>query len=267
MPIITLTTDMGTRDHYIAAVKGYLMSNLKDVQVVDISHQIRTFDIQEAAFVIAEVYRDFPEESIHLIGVDSEADESSVHLIVRYNHHWFIGTDNGIFSFLFDELPSEIFEINVDKSANKSFPLKNVFAKAAVHLANAGNPLEIANPMNTIKKLELFPLSADNQLVECRIRYIDTYGNLITNLNKETFYNWLSGRTFEILYRDLGGQGIRKIHERYGDVKEGERVALFNSSGWLEIALNRGTQGSGGGANKLFGAKVNDVIRIKADDY
>ncbi len=268
MPIITLISDMGTQDHYVAAVKGYLYTQASDLNVVDITHAISHFNLPQAAFVLGQVFRDFPKGTIHLIGVDTESDFEKAHLLVGKEDHWFIGADNGIFALLFESSEADIYELNLRQDGDSlAFPLKDVFAKAAIHLARGGTAEVIGKRRNSFKQFNLIPANIKENLIEGRIIHIDSYGNLITNINRSQFREWLNGRTFEIIYRDFDGQGIRKIHDRYGEVAEGDRVAVFNSGNLLEIALNRGAKGSGGGANKLLGAKVNDIIRIKADDY
>ena len=104
MPIITLTTDLGTVDHYVSAVKATIIRQLENVNIIDISHDIPTFNIIHAAFVLKNVYQDFPSGTIHIIGVNTETDKDCSHLIVYANEHYFIGSDNGIFSLILENL-------------------------------------------------------------------------------------------------------------------------------------------------------------------
>src|ERR1043166_9627398 len=113
MPIITLTTDLGSKDHYVGAIKGSIYSLLADVTIVDISHQIPTYNIQDAAYIIRNAYHTFPKGTIHIIGIRSEQTDLASHVIVLADGHYFIGADNGIFSLLLEkgfekaiELPS-----------------------------------------------------------------------------------------------------------------------------------------------------------------
>ena len=135
MPIITLTTDLGTVDHYVSAVKATILRQLDNANIVDISHDVPSFNIIHAAFVLKNVYQEFPAGSIHIIGVNAETNEDSSHLAVYANGHYFVGTDNGIFSLLLDLKPDKIIEITTTRdSDNENFPIKDVFAKAACHI-------------------------------------------------------------------------------------------------------------------------------------
>ena len=136
MPIITLTTDLGTTDHYVSAVKATILRQLDDANIVDISHDIPPFNIIHAAFVLRNVYLEFPQGSIHIIGVNAESNDDANHIAVFANGHYFIGTDNGIFSLLLDVKPDKIVEITATRdSDNENFPIKDVFAKTACHIA------------------------------------------------------------------------------------------------------------------------------------
>ena len=127
MAIITLTTDLGMKDHYVSAIKGTILSRIPQATIIDISHQIPTYNIQDAAYIIKNAYPNFPKSSIHIIGIKAEQTNQSSHVIVRSDGHFFIGADNGIFSFL--ESPIEkIIEL---PAALSTFPTRDIFAIAA----------------------------------------------------------------------------------------------------------------------------------------
>jgi len=266
--IITLTTDMGLSDFYVASIKGNILKELPNANIVDISHVIRPFDISHASFVIKNCFHDFPKGTIHIIGINPEPDKINGHLIVENYGQFFIGSDNGIFSLLFNKNPDGIWSINFDEDLEShSFPTKNIFVKVACHIARGGLPALIGNPIESFNKKELFRAIEDNNSIKGTVNYIDTYGNVITNITKELFNEVGKNKSFKI-FLTRSGYSINKINKAYGDVPEGERVALFSSSGFLEIAINKGVIGSGGGANQLFGLKINDTITIefKQDD-
>lgn len=261
--IITLTTDMGLKDYYVASIKGSIMKELPDAKIVDISHFIQPFDISHASFVIKNCYKDFPKGTIHIIGVNPESNINTPHIIVENFNQYFIGADNGIFSLLFEKEPDAIWEISLNGELESySFPTKNIFTKAACHIARGGLPSVISKPIKSYNKRELFRATVDPDVIKGTITYIDTYGNLITNISQQLFNDVCKGRPFKI-FLTRSGYSIQKIHLKYGDVPEGEKVALFSSSGLLEIAINKGVDGSGGGANQLFGLKLNDTITIE----
>lgn len=139
MGIITLTTDLGHRDFYQAALKGSLLSLDPSVTIVDITHEIPSFDIQQAAFVLKNAYKYFPKDTVHLIGIDSVYNKDTRYLAVRHHDYYFIGTDNGLFSLLFEEEPEEVVELNLIQDLKfLHFPLTDIFAKAASYLAKGG---------------------------------------------------------------------------------------------------------------------------------
>jgi S-adenosylmethionine hydrolase len=262
--IITLITDMGNKDYYVASIKGKIYSLLSSVNVVDISHEIKPFDIAHASYVLRNCYSEFPMGSVHIIGVNPESTDDIHHSIIKYNGHYFVGADNGFFSLLCGtELPEKIVRIDqLDVSHNQSFPTKDIFVSVAVALAS-GTPMEnLGTISDTIVRKQLFRPTAEETVIKGTVSYIDAYGNIITNITKELFDEICNGRTFSI-YLTRAGYTITKIHKKYNEVPQGEKVALFSSTGTLEISINKGVEGSGGGANKLFGIKLNDTITIE----
>ena len=136
MSIITLTTDFGTKDHFVAKIKAAIISDSPETNIVDISHKISPFNIMEAAYVIENSYKHFPEKTIHIIGVDSEKNPENKHLVVKLNQQYFICADNGIMSIVCNKLnPDGIYEINIhDKIESNDSALKT-FTQVAWHLA------------------------------------------------------------------------------------------------------------------------------------
>ena len=255
---------MGQRDYYLSAVKGAIYSQLPGAIVVDISHQIEPFDIAQAAFVLRNAYPHFPDGSVHIIGVNPEIDlhEGVMHVLVRYQKQYFISADNGVFSLLFDQKPDEIFELSLSQSVDDlTFPTKDVFVPAACHLLRGGTPEIIGKRREGLREKMMFRPVVEANAIKGSLIYIDSYGNGITNITRSLFNEVARGREFRVKYSGRE-EGIREISDAYNNVPEGERVALFGSGGYLEIAINRGTRGSGGGADSLLGLKVAQVVRI-----
>ena len=255
MPIITLTSDWGLKDHYLGSVKGKILASNQDVNIVDISHQITPFNIEHAAFVIKNSYRNFPDNSIHIIGVNTEESDKYSHVVVYHNKHYFIGTDNGIFSMIFDDQPEKVFELSIPQDTDFfTFSARDRFVKAALHLVK-GDPIEeLGNPMKKIQTKMLFKPAVEKSLIKGMVIHIDAYENLITNITKDLFDKVGKGKKFAI---QLRGVKIRTIDESYLDVPTGETVAVFGSNGHLEIAINQGN------ASSLLGISINDAIRIE----
>jgi S-adenosylmethionine hydrolase len=254
MAIITLTTELGLKDFYVSAVKGAILSNLPDVTIIDISHQIPTFNIDAAAFILKNSYPDFPKGSIHIIGVKTEFSENTPHVIVFANHHYFIGADNGIFSLLFENPPQKVYQINNDGVKKFSFATRDVFAKAACHIAKGGYMEDIAVPKNSLNERMPFRAASMEDMIRGSVVYIDSYGNVMTNINKTLFDQIGKGREFII---EFARYEINRLSTTYTDVPEGEALVLFNSTNNLEIAMNTGK------ADALIGLKLNDSITIR----
>lgn len=265
MAIITLISDMGTRDHYVAAVKGAIHSQLKDATIVDISHAIAPFNNMHAAFVLRNAWPEFPEGTIHIIGVNPEADGQTPHVAARYRGHYFIGADNGIFSLLFDGKPDELVELTIKLDTDHlAFPTKNIFVKAACHLARGGIAGALGRKLQGVREqINVRPVVMDDT-IKGEVIHVDHYGNLVTNITKELFTSVVRHRGFRLSFgRSMND--ITKIHKTYSDVPPGERVAFFGDSGYLEVAVNKGVMGAGGGAAQLLGLNVTSAVRLELD--
>ncbi len=255
MPIITLTSDWGLKDHYLASVKGKILSKNQGINIVDISHQISPFSIEHAAFVLKNCYGDFPEGTIHLIGVNTEETDKDSHVVIFHDKQYFIGTDNGIFSMIFEDQPEKIFELNIPQETDYfTFSARDRFVKAAVHLAEGNKMEELGTPLKKVQTKMLFKPVTETSLIKGMVVHIDGYENLITNITRDLFDKVGKGRKFSI---QLRGVQIRSIDQSYLDAPTGETVAVFASNGHLEIAINQGN------ASSLLGISINDAIRIE----
>lgn len=261
MPVITLTTDWGLKDHYVSAVKGYILSQLPGVNIIDISHLSPSHDMVQASFIFLNSYRNFPEGTVHVIGVNSirEDEENSEYIAVYDKGHYFIGCDNGFFSIVFPQDPEKIVLLSAAKDLKTTFPERDIFVKAACHLANGGLPEDLGDEKTGMnRKLILQPV-VDDKVIRAAVAYVDSYKNLITNVSKELFEQVARGRNFIIFIRSFEYE-LNKISKSYHEVDKGEKLALFNSSGYLEIAINKGP------ASTLLGLKNGDSIRIEFYD-
>ena len=259
MPIITLTTDLGTVDHYVSAVKATILRQLDNANIVDISHDIPSFNIIHAAFVLKNVYQEFPPGSIHIIGVNAETNEDNSHLAVYANGHYFVGTDNGIFSLLLDLKPDKIIEITTTRdSDNENFPVKDVFAKAACHIARGGTLEIIGTEIKQFSK-EYAKLEAlhDKNSIRGSIIHIDHYGNAITNISQRLFKDVAKGRAYTINLGSKEHYSLNTIKRKYNEVQAGDAVAIFISTDLLSISINNGS------ASSLMGLHINDTVRIE----
>ncbi len=274
MSLITLTTDFGTKDHFVGAVKGAIYSELKDARIVDISHHISPFHITETAYILKNAYQNFPKGSIHIIGVDSELSIENKHIAILLDEHYFICPDNGIISMIASEIkPEKIVEITIHNNIISSFNVLDIFVKVACHIARGGTLEIIGKKINDYKKLkEVQPHINDekNQIMGSVI-YIDNYGNIISNISKKLFQEIGKGRSFEIIARNYT---FDKIFQKYNEFinynspieqrqDDGKKLALFNSANYLEIAIYKSNLTTVGGASSLLGLDYRDTITVR----
>lgn len=271
MAIITLTTDFGIKDHYLAAVKGTIYTEIPEITIVDISHQVTPFNYNEAGYIIKNAYANFPKGTIHIIGVDAELSSTQQHIAMLFNGHYFICANNGILSILCSEIhPEKIIEITTHQTAHDNFPVKTVFTKVACHLARGGNLDVIGRPFNQLKEVSnVTPvINTDETSIIGHIQYIDNYGNVITNINKELITKIARGRSYKVNLRHFS---FDTVYNSYGDCmqntttdhnsQDGKRIVLFNSSNFLEIALYKSSLKTGG-ASSLLGIKYRDTVSV-----
>jgi S-adenosyl-L-methionine hydrolase (adenosine-forming) len=255
MPIITLTSDWGLRDHFLAVVKGKIVSKLPSASIIDISHEISPFNLKQASFVIRNSYPHFPQGTIHMISILTDHSETSPHLAVQYDGQYFIAADNGIFSLIFDHDPQHIIRLDPDLGGmGVDAPGRDRFIHAAVHLAG-GNPIEaLGEPVSAWKEQMHFQPVVSGDVIRGVVIYINKYENVVTNIKKELFNQVGRDRKFSIEFR---GEALKRLHTSYQQVPVGEIVALFGSTGHLEIAINQGN------ASSLLGLDINDPVRIE----
>jgi S-adenosyl-L-methionine hydrolase (adenosine-forming) len=257
MPIITLTSDWNTNDFYIGAIKGKILSQSFETNIVDISHNIQAFNTAHAAFVLRNAYPNFPPGTIHLIFINTEPSSQMPFLAVKANGHYFIGSDNGIFSLVCGEHPEKMVKLQVNNA--KSYSSFEVFCDAACKLASGKEIDELGEPVESLNiRMPLRPTIEDASLMGSVI-YIDSFQNVITNISRELFEKVSQKRDFDIFVQSKHYK-ISTISEFYHEVQVGELLALFNSIGLLEIAINNGN------AARLLNLDTNSTIRVEFKD-
>ena len=273
MSIITLITDFGYKDQFVAQMKGEIYSNNPESQVVDISHNISPFNIMEAAYVLENSYKSFPENTIHIIDVDSEKNKEKKHIIVKLDNHYFITSDNGIMSILSQNINyQEIYEVSILNELNPMQSSLKTFSKVACHLSMGGKPEIVGKKINNlknVKNLKPFVNSENTQIISSVI-YIDHFGNVITNIKKSFFEEIGKGRKFEISARNYK---FNKIYSSYSDIinfnlsedqrsDEGKALIIFNSNNYLQISIYRSNPENVGTAATLLGLKIYDSVSV-----
>lgn len=264
--IVTLTSDYGADSLYTAALKAALLRNDPAIQVVDITHGIRPFDTNQAAFALRSTASHFPKGTVHIIAVNTNQSGDYVHRVMELGGQFFVGLDDGIFSLIADREPDALHDVSVPSESDiLTFPERHVFVQVACHLVQGGVPAVIGPKSTGWEESEWQrPLQGADYL-QGTILHVDRFGNLISNIDQRLFREVGKDRPFKIPLRSAR-MDVTKIHKAYSDVPSGERVALFNHMGLLEIAIYHGADGSGGGASQLFGLKVGDTVRIEFDN-
>lgn len=241
--IITLTTDFGTRDAYVAAMKGTILSLVPDAQLVDISHDISPQDVMEAAFVLGQAIPFFPDGTIHLVVVDPGVGTARRAIALQHNNAYFVGPDNGLFTLLLQGAkPDQLVELNRpafwrSKNVSVTFHGRDLFAPVAAHLAAGRTLLEVGHPIEALHPLHWALPIDDAQGIRGWVVHVDHYGNGITNIPRPLFEQQRVGRRVKCF---AGNAILHAVHPTYGAVEVGEPLLLFGSSDFLEIAVNAG---------------------------
>ena len=280
MSIITLTTDYGLKDHFVGALKGKILSENSEAKIVDISHNIDPFNTVEASYIIGAAYMSFPKGTVHLIGVDAELNKENQHIAMQWNDHFFICADNGILSMLSQKVvPQKIVAINIHDRLSEDATDLDVFVTVASHLSKGGSLSVIGKEITAIKQVtELQPVvAADKNSIKGYVIYIDNFGNVVTNITKKLFMEVAKGRPYEIPLLQKRNQKksspIKNIWAKYSDIAnagkyliknyEGDKLAIFNEAGFLEIAIFRSNPLNVGSASSLMGLYYRDSITIE----
>ncbi len=249
---------MGNSGFYVASVKAAIIKDLPDASIIDITHSIRPFHVSSAAFVVRNVYRQFADNTIHIVSVDALNSPHSRVLAIKTENHYFIGPDNGLFSLVFSNPPAEVYEVTLPPNPSSlAFPAKDIMAKAAIHVAKGGSLNEIGKEYKNYIQLTAWQPIYNDSSIRTSVVYIDEYGNCIFNLEKSLFERVGRARKFFI---DVKRNSIEKLSNTYNDVGGGELIALFNGSGLLEIAINRGN------LSELLGLKEGDSVMVSFEE-
>jgi len=253
--IITLLSDFGLQDGYVASMKGVILSICPDVQLVDISHMIPPQDIRAGAFILGAVYGDFPPGTIHLAVVDPGVGTNRRAIAIETPSCFFVGPDNGIFSWaLLRENHVETRSLEnpqyFQPAISNTFHGRDIFAPVAAHLARGAEFGLLGPPCQPYAAQWTTPVrTAEGVCGE--VIHIDRFGNAITNLDRETLASFAVPDAWTVHVRDAV---TCKTAHAYADGEPGDLVALLGSSGCLEIAVNQGN------AARTFGIRTGDPV-------
>ena len=248
MPLITLTSDIGSPDYLVGVVKAQLLQINPEFQIVDISHNIPPFNYPQAAYVCRSAIKNFPDFTYHLILVNLFEKKPEQLLLAFHQNQYLLCADNGLLTMILEETPEMVIGIPLEKSKPRNtISLTEVMGRAVNQLVQGEGIRQIGLPDPVyMEKRHLRP-ALDESFIEGQIIFIDNFENVIVNITHEQFEEQRKGRSFRIVFKR--DEMIDRISESYADVPEGEKLALFNSAGYLEIAINKGN------AAGLFGLK------------
>ena len=260
MPLLTLTSDIGRQDFLVGAVKGQLLQDNSGFTIVDISHELSPFNYPQAAYVCRNAIKNFPAGTFHLVLVNLFDERPEHMLLAEHNGHYIGCADNGLLTMILEEIPQKVVALALDKNKQKNTLYCTAVFAAAFRELNSGKKIEeIGSPDISIHvKNPLRPLLG-NDWIEGQIIFTDNFENVIVNIHRDEFEEQRRGRSFKIVFKR--DEVIDRISDTYADVNEGEKLALFNSAGYLEIAINKGN------AARLLGLQGFSERQLQQSQY
>lgn len=258
LPVITLTTDFGSTDHYVGAVKAAILSVSTTVVIVDITHEIPRHDIIEAGWVLRNAFTTFPNRTVHVAVADPGVGTQRRPIVVSAQNHIFVGPDNGIFSFLYDtDQPARVHTITAThymrEKVSDTFHARDIFGPVAAHLARGADPANFGEPIEDFVRLEMpRPTVTPEGLVRAAVAHIDRFGNVILNVTRASAEALMARTGAAGMAATVNGVHVTHLCKTYGDGPEKTPFALFNSSDFFEIACNQG--------------RAVDLLKVKRGD-
>lgn len=252
MSVITITTDLGTSDYYLAALKGSILKAFDAVQMVDLNCNIRQYNIRQAAYNIREAFKYFPAKTIHVAHLNANAANPKI-LLVKHQEQFVVTFDNTLLSLLPKEFTAEVFALNNTLLKKEDMFLFDALALVVSRLAQGKNLREIATPYLEFEKKNLLKATITNMGIKGIVEATDVFGNVITNIHRDLFYEYVKDQPFEIA---INHETISTISKGYYEAEEGDIIAVFNSSGFLEIAIKENK------ASNLLGLSVDNAVLV-----
>ena len=262
MPLVTLLTDFGLRDGYVAQMKGVILRRCPKCQIVDLSHLVERHNIAEGAFLLESSVPYFPKKSIHIAVIDPGVGSRRLPIIVGSKSAILVGPDNGVLSLAAAKLGvSRAYRIDQSmlgiEDASSTFHGRDIFAVAAAELANGRPPRSVGKSLRSIEQLKFPGPKVSNNTVRCAVLHIDTFGNVITNVRNDFPVQFLSpSRLLRVL---ANGKSLKaKSVKTYSSVGIGELAVLKGSQGYLEVFAREQS------VSELLGLRASDELVIVA---
>ena len=259
-PLITLTTDFGTLDHYVGAMKAVMHGIAPGCRFIDISHEIPAQDVMAGAWVIRNSAFLFPENTVHLVVVDPGVGTERKPIALKIGQQFFVGPDNGIFSLLLEDHSFKAVELTNPQYWNSdlstTFHGRDIFAPVAAHLSKGVDLSNFGDRLTDLVTYKWAIPIADKDGIQGWVLHIDRFGNLVTNISKELIDEVIGGRKVKIY---VGNTILDEIRDTFAAVPEGEALAYIGSAGTLEVAINKGNAREMLGVHK--GASISVILQ------
>ncbi len=257
--IITLLTDFGTQDHYVASIKGVILRINPNCTLIDITHQVRPHDIREGAFVLANASPYYPKGTIHLAVVDPGVGSPRKPILFVTRNYFFLGPDNGLLSLAAErDGVKQAIALNSRRfflpKISTIFHGRDIFAPVAGHLSLGVKPSLLGSEIDSWVEVRLDKPRLRKNMLVGSVVHVDNFGNIISDIHEEQLFRFARGRRFVI---KAGKVSLRELKKGYWEVKKGGLMALLGSGGFLEVSVREGN------AQKMLKMKSGDKIRIQ----
>ncbi|HEX9760924.1 MAG TPA: SAM-dependent chlorinase/fluorinase [Candidatus Acidoferrales bacterium] len=257
VPIITLTTDYGTSDHLVAAMKGVILKINPEAVIVDISHSVMPFDVLDGALVIGQAYKWFPPRTVHIVIVDPGVGSQRRPLLVTGDQHYFVAPDNGVLSMVYEKEPKvTVRHVTAEhyflSPVSNTFHGRDIFAPVAAWMTKNWQTPSFGDEITDYVRFSLPKAKTADGAVKGVVLKVDNFGNLVTNLTPDDVPQLLGGGSFKIV---VNGKEITRLAQNYTQGAQGELLAIVGSSGYIEISTNRGSAARALGVQR--GAEVS----------
>ena len=256
-PLITMTTDFGTCDHFVGTMKGVILGITPKTRIVDITHEVGPFEVSEGAFIIAQAYSYFPKRTIHVVVVDPGVGSTRRPIVAEIAGQYFVAPDNGVLSMIFSREQAKVRHITNEKfflhPVSRTFHGRDIFAPVAAHLANGVAPARFGKLIDDYLRLTLEkPTRTGKRVWTGVVLKLDRFGNLTTNFSIDEFPQ-VRTRPFEL---NVGLEKVTRLALTFTECGPGELFVIVGSSGYLEVATNQGS------AAKALGCGAGSPVEL-----
>ena len=241
--IITLTTDYGTNDHLVGTLKGVILKINPDVTIVDITHQVTPYDLLDGALAIGSAFAYFPPRTIHVVVVDPGVGTDRRPILATADNQYFVAPDNGILSLVYESDPNAtVRHANAEhyylQPVSKTFHGRDVFAPIAAWLSKGWQTAAMGEEITDFKRFGLPKPKATDGVVKGVVMRVDSFGNLITNFRSEDLSE--DAKQSGKVNFQIGTHSVSRLVDTFALGNAGEPIAYFGSSGYVEVAVNKG---------------------------